>query len=107
MTCTACTQAAAKVSHLFHADCRGCCARACARGQDFQRVRKLGVLDHRYRLALQHFGLTHDEVKAAAAADRASDTPSKGTRDRDSSTVEPRLSNPSADKLPGNVGVNP
>jgi hypothetical protein len=33
MTCAACTQAAAKVSHLFHAGCRGCCARACARGQ--------------------------------------------------------------------------
>ena len=71
MTCTACTDAARKVSHLFHAGCRGCCARACARGQDFQRVRKQGVQDHRYRLALQQFGLTHDEVKAANAADKA------------------------------------
>lgn len=63
-SCTACTAAAQRVSHLFHADCHGCCARACARGQDFQRVRKAGALDHRYRLALQQFSLTHDEVKA-------------------------------------------
>lgn len=71
MTCSACEKAATEVSHLFHAGCRGCCARACARGQDFQRVRKQGVQDHRYRLALQQFNLTHDEVKAAAAADKA------------------------------------
>jgi triacylglycerol esterase/lipase EstA (alpha/beta hydrolase family) len=70
MTCTACAKAAAKVSHEFTANCLGCCARACARGPDFQRVRKQGVQDHQYRLALQHFGLTHDQVKAAAAADK-------------------------------------
>lgn len=68
--CSACAAAAKKVSHLFHAGCMGCCARACARGQDFQRVRKAGALDRQYRNALQHFGLTHDEVKAAAAADK-------------------------------------
>jgi hypothetical protein len=72
MTCLACEKAAQRVSHEFRANCRGCCARACARGQDFHRVRKQGVQDHRYRLALQQFGLSHDEVKAAAAADKAS-----------------------------------
>lgn len=70
--CPACIQAAERISHEFRHDCRGCCARACARGQDFQRVRKQGVQDHRYRLALQQFSLTHEEVKAAAAADKAS-----------------------------------
>lgn len=72
MTCTACEKAAAKVSHLFIGGCQGCAARSVARGQDFRRVRKLGVQDHRYRLALQQFKVTHDEVKAAAAADKAS-----------------------------------
>lgn len=68
--CPDCTKAALKRHHGFMADCRGCCARACARGQAFQRVRLAGAQDHRYRLALQQFGLTHDEVKAAAAADK-------------------------------------
>lgn len=72
MTCPACQRAAERVSHLFEANCRGCCARAVARGQDFRRVRLAGVQDHRYRLALQQFSLTHDEVKSAAAADKAS-----------------------------------
>lgn len=71
-TCPACDKAASQVTHEFRWGCRRCCARACARGQDFQRVRKQGVQDHRYRLALQQFRLTHDEVKAAAAADKAS-----------------------------------
>jgi hypothetical protein len=72
VTCDACEKAAKRMSHEFRANCAGCCARALARGPHFRRVRDAGVLDHPYRLALQQFNLTHDEVKAAAAADRAS-----------------------------------
>jgi hypothetical protein len=40
-----------------------------ARGQDFARVQASGRLDGEYLQALQRATLTHDEVKAAAAAD--------------------------------------
>jgi hypothetical protein len=70
--CPACTKAAQRVSHEFRASCRGCCARALARSPHFRRVRDAGVQDQPYRLALQQFGLEHADVRAAAAADKAS-----------------------------------
>ena len=69
MTCEACTIAAEKVSGLFAANCRGCCARAAARSPHFFRVKQAGSLDREYRRLLEQFKLTHDEVKAAYAAD--------------------------------------
>lgn len=70
MTCPACTQAAA-VPHWgeFVADCRGCCARAAARSPQFFAARQTGTQTRAYRALLEQFGLTHDEVRAAHAAD--------------------------------------
>lgn len=68
-TCAACEQSRVTVSHSFHAGCRGCAARAVSRGPNYRRVRQAGVLDRQYRGELDALGVTHDEVKAAAAAD--------------------------------------
>lgn len=67
--CSDCTKAAAGVWHGFSANCLGCCARATARGPNFARVRTTGMQDQLYRRQLQQFGLTHDQVKAAANND--------------------------------------
>ena len=67
--CPDCAKAAAGVWHGFRAGCQGCCARATARGPNFARVRTTGSQDRQYRAQLQQFGLTHEQVKAAAAAD--------------------------------------
>lgn len=72
LQCPACAEAAQRESHLFQMGCRNCCARAAARSPQFAAARKAGVLDHQYRRLLQQFGLTHDQVKAAAALDKAS-----------------------------------
>ncbi len=72
MTCHACSAAAVRISHEFIAGCRGCCARAAARSPQFAAVRKAGVQDHAYRRLLAQFGLDHEAVKAAAAADKQS-----------------------------------
>lgn len=71
MSCSDCTTAA-RVSHWgFAAGCRGCCARAASRTPHWRRVRDNGMQqDRQYRLLLEQFGLTHDEVRAAAASDR-------------------------------------
>jgi hypothetical protein len=68
-TCQDCTRAAAEPWHGFKAQCQGCCARAAARSPHFRRVRDAGMQDRAYRALLEKFGLSHDEVKAAAAAD--------------------------------------
>jgi hypothetical protein len=72
MTCPACEKAAQRVSHEFQANCRGCCARAAGRSPQFAAARKAGVIDHQYRRLLDQFGLSHESVKAAVAADKAS-----------------------------------
>lgn len=69
MTCPACTAAAQRSHWEFCDGCRGCIARGVARGPHFRRCRDAGALDRGYRQQLQQVGLTHDEVKAAAAAD--------------------------------------
>lgn len=55
----------------FTAHCRGCCARSAARSPHFFDSRKTERQTTGYRMLLQQFGLTHDEVKAAYAADCA------------------------------------
>ena len=70
--CRACETAKVKRSGLFTAGCMGCCARAASRSPQFRAVRKAGVQDHAYRLLLQQFGLTHDQVKTAANNDKES-----------------------------------
>jgi hypothetical protein len=70
MTCSACTKAATTPEWgEFTADCRGCCARAAARSPQFFESRKNGTQTRAYRALLEQFGLTHDEVRAAHAAD--------------------------------------
>jgi hypothetical protein len=68
--CPSCTTAAREVSHEFTANCRGCMARAAARSpQAHEWRRRGGPPTHAARLLLDQFGLTADEVKAAARAD--------------------------------------
>jgi carboxylesterase type B len=67
--CADCTAAAAQPWHGFTAKCPGCCARAAARSPHFRRVRDNGTQDRQYRALLEQMGLSHDQVKAAAAAD--------------------------------------
>lgn len=69
-SCDNCTTSAQQEHHGFSAGCRGCCARAAARSPHFRRVRDQGHQDRHYRALLQQFDLTHDQVKAAAAADK-------------------------------------
>jgi hypothetical protein len=72
MPCPSCTAAAKRVSGLFSADCRGCCARAVSRSPQFRRSQELGRLDSEYRRLLEQFKLTHEEVKDAHAIDASS-----------------------------------
>jgi hypothetical protein len=74
--CPACTTAATDPSWgEFIADCRGCCARSIARSPEFFEARKAGTQTRKYRALLEQVGalvqppVTHDEVRAAHAAD--------------------------------------
>jgi len=58
-----------KLSHSFRANCEGCSARSAARSPQYHYARKAGVIDRQYFDLLRVLGLTHDRVKAAAAAD--------------------------------------
>lgn len=69
MTCPDCQAAAERVHHGFCANCTGCKARSVVRGPCFDRVRKAGKLDRQYLALLVQMGLSHEEVKAAAATD--------------------------------------
>lgn len=68
-TCHDCITAAAQPHHGFTAGCDGCCARAASRSPHYHRVRSQGRLDRPYQALLDHFGLTHAEVRAAAETD--------------------------------------
>jgi hypothetical protein len=72
MTCLDCDLAAKKRHHGFRSGCQGCAARSLVRSPHWRRVQAAGVQDRPYRAALAQFGLTHEQVKAAAAADKAS-----------------------------------
>lgn len=72
MTCLDCDLAAKRRHHGFRANCRGCAARSLVRSPHFRRVQQAGVQDRQYRAALQQMGVTHEEVRAAHAADKAS-----------------------------------
>jgi hypothetical protein len=70
MTCTACDAAHVRVSHLFHANCQGCAARAIARGRNFRKSMNDGFLDRWYRRELEQMGVTHEDVKREHALDQ-------------------------------------
>lgn len=67
--CADCTQAALGPWHGFRAGCKGCAARAVARGPNFYRCKAQGQQDRRYRDELELMKVTHDQVREAAKAD--------------------------------------
>jgi hypothetical protein len=71
MDCLLCLEATKRWHGIFNSDCCGCMAREISRGPDYARVRNVGKLDGDYRDLLAHAGVTHDDVKAAAAVDKA------------------------------------
>lgn len=75
MTCPACAQAAAELSHLFHAGCAGCRARMVARSPAAADARRGGVQTSAYRALLVSRGVTHEQAKAAYQADYLSRRP--------------------------------
>lgn len=69
--CEDCTKAAAGPHHAFTGKCRGCAARMVARDPRARAWRKRGgPPTHEAQRLLDQFGVTPDEVKAAAKADR-------------------------------------
>ncbi|QAZ38444.1 hypothetical protein C1M51_02855 [Methylibium sp. Pch-M] len=69
MTCPDCTRSAAELWHGFRGQCPGCAARAVARGPNYRESHGAGRLTSKYRAELELLGVTHDQVKAAAAGD--------------------------------------
>jgi hypothetical protein len=70
--CPDCAAAAQQLHHGFTNGCRGCMARAAARSaQAHEWRRRGGPPTHAAQRLLDQFGLTADEVKAAARADKA------------------------------------
>jgi hypothetical protein len=67
--CPDCTTAAEHAHHGFRAGCIGCCARAAARSPQYRKARDSGVQHRDYRRLLEQFGLSHQQVRDAAAAD--------------------------------------
>lgn len=67
--CRNCTEAKAQAWHGFTHDCDGCRARALSRGPDYHQSRVEKRQTAAYRAALVKLGVTHEQVKAAAAID--------------------------------------
>lgn len=71
MNCSDCAAAGQREHWGFTAGCPGCCARAAARTPHWRRVRDNGMWqDRQYRGLLGMFGLTHEQVRSAAAGDK-------------------------------------
>jgi hypothetical protein len=68
--CPACATSTEKPWHEFRVGCDGCTARGVARGPNFRDSQKTGLLTWRYKAELEATKLTHEQVKAACAADR-------------------------------------
>ena len=70
--CPDCIAAALSQHYGYTAECNGCKARAIARSPFFHAAKTSGMPADKnaYRLAIQHGGVTHAEVMAAASADR-------------------------------------
>ena len=69
MTCQDCQLATERLHHGYRSGCKGCTARAVARGPDFFRCRKAGKQDQKYRQLLASVGVTHEDATAAAKID--------------------------------------
>ena len=70
MTCPECSTAAERLHHGYRSGCKGCAARAVARGPDFHRCKTAGRQDREYRDLLAAVGVTHEAVVRAAEAER-------------------------------------
>ena len=80
-TCPDCAEAAVRSWWIFRASCRVCTARGVSRGPNFRASRDGGALTRNYREELRLTELTHDDVKAAAAADFESRVDRKAARE--------------------------
>lgn len=69
LTCPDCIRSAAEARHGFTNGCLGCAARSVARGPNYREAMASGRHTWKYRDELRLVGVTHDQVKAAAAAD--------------------------------------
>lgn len=69
VTCPACAEAKERPSGRFLMGCRGCIARGVSRTINYRDSQQQGRLTHKYRLQLEQAGVSHEEVKAAAAGD--------------------------------------
>lgn len=67
--CQECAAAARGPRHIFVASCAGCRARSVARSQPFFQARRAGRQESDYIALRESLGLTHEQVKAAYAAD--------------------------------------
>lgn len=67
--CPECAKAAVELWAIFRAGCKGCQARAVARGPNCWASLKAGKQLPAYREELRRMELTHEQVKAAALAD--------------------------------------
>ena len=68
--CEFCARAAVQLEHGFHSACRGCQARVAARSPFFFESRQVRQWTADYRALIERLGVTHEEVLAAAKADR-------------------------------------
>lgn len=68
--CPDCSAAAREIWHGFRSTCPGCTARAVSRTQQHAEARAARVLTAAYRAALTKAGVTHQQVKDAAAVDK-------------------------------------
>jgi len=64
--CPHCDAAAQGPHYIFQRSCKACCARDIAAGPWFHRSRAEGKQVKEYRAQLAHYGVTHDQVQAAA-----------------------------------------
>lgn len=69
VTCLNCVRSAAELWHGFTNGCLGCAARSVARGPNYREAMASGRQTSKYRAELELLGVTHEQVKAAAAAD--------------------------------------
>ncbi len=67
--CADCETASQQLWHGFMAQCPGCQARALSRGPEFAESAARRRQSSEYVAQLKRLGLTHEQVKAAHAAD--------------------------------------
>jgi len=69
MNCVDCKRAAEGPWHVFSSGCNGCEARGLARSPQYADSKRLGRLTGSYQNLLARLQLTHEQVRAAEAAD--------------------------------------